>query len=101
MSQLQPDDYIDVEMDMDELDITASEQCATYQQIKDYIMEKHGVKMHTAYIAQVKRKYCFDMRKNYHQSKNEQYVAAKCTAEKEEYIREALAHFAMLKELPV
>lgn len=96
LSQLKPDDYIDVELDLDELDVTAAEQTATYQEIKDYIMEKHGVKVHTAYIAQVKKKYGLDMRKNYHQSQNEKYVAKQCTAEKEKYIKEALEHFAMI-----
>ncbi len=96
LSQLKPDDYIDVELDLCELDVTASEKAATYQQIKDYVMEKHGVKVHTAYIAQVKKKYGLDMRKNYHQSKNENYTAKQCTEEKELYIKEALEHFAML-----
>lgn len=96
LSQLKPDDYIDVELDLCELDVTASEKAATYQQIKDYVMEKHGVKVHTAYIAQVKKKYGLDMRKNYHQSKNEKYIAKQCTEEKELYIKEALEHFAMI-----
>ena len=96
LSQLKPDDYIDVELDLCELDVTAAEQAATYQEIKDYIMEKHGVKVHTAYIAQVKKKYGLDMRKNYRQSQNENYVAKKCTEEKEMYIKEALEHFAMI-----
>lgn len=96
LSQLKPDDYIDVELDLDELDVTAAEQAATYQEIKDYIMEKHGVKVHTAYIAQVKKKYGLDMRKNYHQPQNEKYVAKQCTAEKEKYIKEALEHFVMI-----
>lgn len=97
LSQLQPDDYIDVELDLDELDVTAAEQAATYQEIKDYIMERHGVKVHTAYIAQVKRKYGLDMRKNYRPSKSDDYVARQCMEEKEAYIKEALEHFAMIR----
>lgn len=96
LSQLKPDDYIDVELDLEEMDVTASEKAATYQQIKNYVMEKYGVKVHTAYIAQVKKKYGLDMRKNYHQSKNENYTAKQCTEEKELYIKEALEHFAMI-----
>ncbi len=96
MSQLKPGDYIDVKLDMEEMDVTASEKAATYQQIKDYVMEKHGIKVHTAYIAQVKKKYGLDMRKNYNPSKNEKYVAKQCTEEKEKYIKEALEHFAMI-----
>lgn len=97
LSQLQPDDYIDVELDIEELGIPAPVQSPTYQDIKDYIMEKHGVKVHTAYIAQVKRKCCLGMRKNYHLSKDEKYVAAQCPEDKEAYIREAIVHFAMMK----
>lgn len=96
LSQLKPGDYIDVKLDMEEMDVTASEKAATYQQIKDYVMEKHGIKVHTAYIAQVKKKYGLDMRKNYNPSKNEKYVAKQCTEEKEKYIKEALEHFAMI-----
>ena len=97
LSQLQPDDYIDVELDIEELGIPAPVQSPTYQDIKDYIMEKYGVKVHTAYIAQVKRKCCLGMRKNYHLSKDEKYVAAQCPEDKEAYIREAIVHFAMMK----
>lgn len=32
LSQLKPDDYIDVELNLEELDVTASEKAATYQQ---------------------------------------------------------------------
>ena len=96
LSQLKPDDYIDVKLDLEEIDVTASEKAATYQQIKNYVMEKYGVKVHTAYIAQVKKKYGLDMRKNYNPSKNEKYVAKQCTEEKEMYIKEALEHFAMI-----
>lgn len=98
LSQLKPDDYIDIELDIDELGITTSVKSPTYQDIKDYIMEKYGVKVHTAYIAQVKRKCFMDMRKNYHLSKDEKCVAKQCTEEKEKYIKEALEHFAMRKE---
>ncbi len=97
LSQRKPDDVIEVELELDELDITASEKAATYQQIKDYIMEKYGVKVHTSYIAQTKRKYGFDMRENYNKSKKENPMVKQCTEEKEKYIVEALEHFAMLR----
>lgn len=97
LSQLRPDSYIDVELDLDELDVTAAEQNATYKEIKDYIMERHGIKVHTAYIAQVKRKYGMEMRKNYYLSKSDNYAAKQCTEEKERYIKEALEHFAMIR----
>ncbi len=60
-----PDAYIDITVDMDELDLTASEAKATYQKIKDYIFEKHNVKVSSLYIAQVKQKYGIIERENY------------------------------------
>lgn len=39
MVRKNPDAYIDVTIDMDELDLTAAEAKATYQEIKDYIFE--------------------------------------------------------------
>ena len=43
LSQQRPNDKIRVELDLTELDITAAEKEATYQEIKDYILDKHGV----------------------------------------------------------
>lgn len=40
---------------MDELDLTSSEAKATYDEIKDYIFDKHCVKVSSLYIAQVKQ----------------------------------------------
>lgn len=40
-----PDTYIDITVDMDELDLTSSEAKATYDEIKDYIFDKHCVKV--------------------------------------------------------
>lgn len=39
-----PDTYIDITVDMDELDLTSSEAKATYKEIKDYIFDKYRVK---------------------------------------------------------
>ena len=39
LSQQKPDDVIEVELDLDELYITASETKATYQEIKEYVSE--------------------------------------------------------------
>ena len=41
---------------MDELDLTAAESKATYEKIKDYVLEHTGVKVSNLYIAQVKQK---------------------------------------------
>lgn len=72
------------------------EQKPTYENIKKYIMEKHGVKVHTAYIAEVKRDCELDMRPNYNVSRKEEPVIKSCTPEKREYIMEALRYYKMV-----
>lgn len=67
-----PDAYIDLKVDMDELDLTASEAKATYQEIKDYIVKKHGVKVSSLYIAQIKQKHGIIERDCYNKSKAEE-----------------------------
>ena len=56
MSQRKADDYIEVDLDLDELDITSAESKATYAEIKDYVLKEHGLKVSNLYISQVKRK---------------------------------------------
>lgn len=41
---------------MDGLDLTAAESKATYEEIKDYVLEHSGLQVSNLYIAQVKRK---------------------------------------------
>lgn len=72
------------------------EQKPTYENIKKYIMEKHGVKVHTAYIAEVKRDCELDMRPNYNVSKKEAPEIKSCTPEKREYIMEALRYYKLV-----
>ena len=56
MSQQKPDDAIEVEIELDELDLTSAESKATYAEIKDYVLKTHGLKVSSLYISQVKRK---------------------------------------------
>ena len=49
--------HVSVKLDMDELDLTASESKATYEEIKKYVAEHYdGMKVTNLYIAQVMRK---------------------------------------------
>lgn len=57
LSKLKSDKYINVELEMDELDLTAAESKATYEEIKDYVLKQSGLKVSNLYIAQVKQKY--------------------------------------------
>ena len=55
LSKLDVDKHIDVEIKLDELDLTSAESKATYAQIKEYVLEKFGLKVSTLYIVQTKR----------------------------------------------
>lgn len=96
LSKLDVDKYIDVEIKLDELDLTSAESKATYEQIKEYVLEKFGFKVSTLYIAQVKKKCGIELRKNYNKSKKEKQVIPQCTPEKEDAIMDALRHFKMI-----
>ena len=56
LTQQKPDDTIEIDLDLDELDATSAELKATYQEIKDYVLKESGLKVSSLYISQVKRK---------------------------------------------
>lgn len=58
-------------MELSELDLTSAEAKATYAEIREYVMEKFGLKVSQLYIAQVKREFGLIERINYNVSKNE------------------------------
>lgn len=96
LSKLHADQHIEVELQMDELDWTAAESKATYEEIKDYVLEHTGLKVSSLYIAQVKEKCGIIERANYNLPKSENSRQPKCPLEKEMAIREALEHFRMI-----
>ncbi|HGC6747704.1 TPA: 23S rRNA (uracil(1939)-C(5))-methyltransferase RlmD [Streptococcus agalactiae] len=96
LSKLDVDKHIDVEIKLDELDLTSAESKATYAQIKEYILEKFNLKVSTLYIAQIKKKCGIELREHYNKSKKEKQVIPQCTPEKEEAIMDALRHFKMI-----
>lgn len=65
LSQLKPDDTIEIDPDLDELDATSSELKATYQEIKEYVLKEFGLKVTNLYISQVKRKCGLEVGENY------------------------------------
>lgn len=91
-----PDAYIDITLDMEELDLTASEAKATYKEIKEYILDKYDVKVSSLYIAQIKEKYGIIERENYNKSGNEDAKVPQCPPEKEKMIEDALHYFKMI-----
>ena len=98
LSQLKqkPDDYINVTIELDDMDITSAETKATYDEIKKYVLEHTGLKVSHLYIAQVKQKYGIIEQENYNKPKSENARQPKCTPEKEAAIIDALRYFQMI-----
>ena len=96
LSKLDVDKHIDVEIKLDELDLTSAESKVTYAQIKEYILEKFNLKVSTLYIAQIKKKCGIVLREYYNKSKKVKQVIPQCTPEKEEAIMDALRHFKVI-----
>ena len=124
LSQQKPNDKIEVDLDLDELDVTSAELKATYAEIKDYVLKEHGLKVSNLYISQVKRKCGLEVGENYNlrkatrrmdclqddsttaanleklvsqgMAKSEDAKQPNCPDEKEKAIREALKYFGMI-----
>ena len=96
LSKLNVDHHIEVEVSMDELDVTAAESKATYNEIREHVWEHHQLKVSNLYIAQVKQKYGIIERENYNKPKSENAKQPQCPLEKEKAITEALQHFGMI-----
>ena len=96
LSQQKPNDTIEIDLDLDELDATSAELKATYQEIKDYVLKEFGLKVSSLYISQVKRKCGIEVGENYNLPKSENARVPQCPKEKEEAIKAALKYFAMI-----
>ena len=96
VSKLNAKQHIEINLDMDELDLTDAEKKATYQEIKDYVLEHSGLKVSSLYIAQVKQKCGIIERENYNKPKSEDAKQPQCPPDKEKAIKEALKHFGMI-----
>lgn len=88
---------MNVRLDMDEMDLTAAESKATYEEIKKYVAEHNdGMKVSNLYIAQVKRKCGIEVGENFNLPKSEDSRQPQCPKEKEDAIVEALKAFKMV-----
>ena len=85
-----------VEFSLEDMDMSGFQQGATYEQIKAYVLEKHGLKVSSLYISQVKRKCGLDVGQNYNLSKKEDAKVPQCPPEKEAAIMDALKYFQMI-----
>ena len=93
----QIDSYVDVKLDVAGLDLKTIKVNPTYAQIKEYILEKHGVKVSSLYIAQVKDELGIEKRLNYNHPKTENSKKVVVTPEKREFILEAFRFFGFNK----
>ena len=90
-----PVTHINIDVDVEEM-VQDKRGLATYEQIKDYVLEHSGLKVSSLYIAQVKQKHGIIERENYNKPKSEDARQPQCPLEKERAITEALKHFGML-----
>lgn len=69
-----------------------------YKRIQEYVQEKYGFKVHTAYIAEVKRMVGLDMHKAPNAVEQRKHEYHPCPPEKVEAIKDALRHFGLIAE---
>lgn len=96
LSKLKSSKKIEVDFDISELDLTKAEAKATYEEIRQYIIDKYGLKVNNLYIAQVKREYGLIERINYNIGSGKNHVP-QVTPEKREAIIDALKYFQMIE----
>ena len=90
-----PVTHINIDVDVEEM-VQDKRGLATYGQIKDYVLERSGLKVSSLYIAQVKQKHGIIERENYNKPKSEDVRQPQCPPDKERAITEALKHFGMI-----
>ncbi len=69
LSKLYIEQHIEIDINMDELDLTTAESKATYEESKAYVLETIELRVSTINIAQAKRKCSITERKNYNHPK--------------------------------
>ena len=80
---------------LDEMNLAKAESKATYAEIKEYVLEKYGLKVSQLYIAQVKRKHEIIERINYNVGEGKAKVP-QVPMDKEKAIEDALRYFQMI-----
>lgn len=68
---------------------------ASYDEIKEYVLNKHGLKVSSLYIGQIKDKVGIKERKNYNIGSGKGRVP-NCPKEKEEAIIDVFKHFNLI-----
>ena len=96
LSQQKPDDHIEIEIDLDEIDATSAETKATYKEIQNWVQEHHGFHVTNLNIAQVKQKHGIIERENYNKAKSADSKQPGCPEGKVKAIEDAMRHFQMI-----
>ena len=96
LSQQKPDDYIEIEVNLDEIDATSAETKATYKQIQEWVQEKYRLHVTHLNIAQVKQKHGIIERENYNKAKALNSRQPGCPEEKVKAIEDAFKYFQMI-----
>ena len=96
LSKFKTKRHVEIEVHTDELDLTLAESKVTYVELKQYVLDKYGLKVSSLNIAQIKAKCGIIERENYNKAKNENAKQSNCTEEKENAIKDALKHFQMI-----
>ena len=98
LSQQKPDDHIEIEINLDEIDTTSAETKATYKEIRKWVLEKYGFHVTNLNIAQVKQKHGIIEWENYNKAKSTDSKQPGCPEEKVKAIEDAMRHFQMIEE---
>ena len=88
--------HISVKVDMDEINVTAAESKAIYDEIREWVQDNYGFHVTNLNIAQVKRKHGIIERENYNKPKTDESRQPGCPEEKSIAIEEAMRHFQMI-----
>ena len=89
-------EHVVIEVRPEELELGSLKTHGTYEEIKSYILNKHGLKVSTLNISQVKRKCGLDVGEAYNKPKSKDAKPPNCPSEKEKAIIDALKHFNMI-----
>ena len=88
--------HLTVKVEMDEMDLTAAESKATYDEIRDWVQENYGVHVTNLNIAKTKQKCGIIECINYNLPKSENSKSPGTPKEKENAIIDAFKHFQMI-----
>lgn len=87
---------VKVDFSLEDMDLSEFKGKATYEQIKEYVLEETGLKVSSLYIAQIKKKCGLDVGENFNPAKSENARQPQCTPEKEDAIMQAFRHFGII-----